>query len=195
MNLIIRCKFATSYLRAFTFEIQELSDVVIGKDDVFIEASEDEVNKVRPAIYKLLSKDFDELLYKYLHASLIHYNADHDADDIINTTIDRIKDKYSIESKLVHQRVYLEANEELYFEISLNIDSRSEFMLDRDDLYEFKSLVLERMFKKLFINRAILHSGVISDDNGLELIVSFSAVVKFNDTITTAHLFAEQEVN
>ena len=195
MKLTLRCKFATSYLRTFTFEVQELSDVVISKDDVFIEASESEVDKVKPAIYKLLSKDFDLVLHKYLKACVMNYNADGDADKIVNETIDDLKEKYSIDFTLADQLVFLNSDNELYFQVMFRTGSRSEFQLDQDDLYTFKTRVLEEMFKKLFTNRAILHSGTICDDKGTELIASFSVALAFQDVLTTAHLFAEQEVN
>lgn len=194
MKLILRCKFATSYLRTFTFEVQELSDVVIGKDDVFIEASESEVDKVTPAIYKLLSKDFDLVLHKYLNASVANYNSDGAVDALIDNLIRDLKEKYSIDFTLADQHVRLDFDNEFHFEVTLRAGSRSEFQLDQDDLYEFKTQVLNNIFKPLLTTHAVLHSGTICDDKGTELIASFSVALAFQDALTTAHLFVEQEV-
>ena len=127
MKLTLRCKFATSYLRTFTFEVQELSDVVIGRDDVFIEASESEVDKVKPAIYKLLSKDFDLVLHKYLNASVANYNSDGAVDTLIDNLIRDLKEKYSIDFTLADQHVRLDFDNEFHFEVALRAGSRSEF--------------------------------------------------------------------
>ena len=194
MKLTLRCKFATSYLRTFTFEVQELSDVTIGTNGTFAEASDEEVAVLAPRIHKILSKDFDVILHKYLNASVANYNADGAADKLIDNLISDLKEKYSISFELADQHVYLDVDNEFHFEVTLRAGSRSEFQLDQDDLYEFKNHVLNDIFKPLLTTHAVLHTGVIELENE-EKIVGFSVALAFKDAITTAHLFAEQEVN
>ena len=97
MKLTLRCKFATSYLRTFTFEVQELSDVTIGTNGTFVEASDEEVAALAPHIHKILSKDFDAILHKYLNASVANYNADGAADKLIDELTSNLNEKYVID--------------------------------------------------------------------------------------------------
>lgn len=90
--------------------------------------------------------------------------------------------------------MYLDTDNEFHFEVTLRAGSRSEFQLDQDDLYEFKNHVLNDIFKPLLTTHAVLHTGVIELEND-ETIIGFSVALAFKDAITTAHLFAEQEVN
>jgi len=174
--------------------VQELSDVTIGTNGTFAEASDEEVAALAPHIHKILSKDFDVILHKYLNASVANYNADGAADKLIDNLINDLKEKHSISFELADQHVYLDADNEFHFEVTLRAGSRSEFQLDQDDLYEFKTHVLNDIFKPLLTTRAVLHTGVI-EFNDEEHVVGFSVALEFKDTITTAHLFAEQEVN
>lgn len=194
MKLTLRCKFATSYLRTFTFEVQELSDVTIGTNGTFVEASDEEVAALAPHIHKILSKDFDVILHKYLNASVANYNSDGAVDRLIDNLINTLKEKYSIDFTLADQHVRLDFDNEFHFEVTLRAGSRSEFQLDQDELYEFKNHVLNDIFKPLLTTHAVLHTGVIELENE-EKIVGFSVALAFKDAITTAHLFAEQEVN
>lgn len=194
MKLTLRCKFATSYLRTFTFEVQELSDVTIGTNGTFAEVSDEEVAALAPHIHKILSKDFDVILHKYLNASVANYNADGAADKLIDELTSNLNEKYAIDFSLADQHVYLDTDNEFHFEVTLRAGSRSEFQLDQDDLYEFKTHVLNDIFKPLLTARAVLHTGVIELENE-EKIIGFSVALAFKDAITTAHLFAEQEVN
>ena len=193
MKLTLRCKFATSYLRQFTFEIQELSDVTIGTNGTFAEASDEEVAALAPHVYKLLSKDFDLILHKYLNASVRNYNADGAADELIDHLIRDLKEKYSIDFELADQHVYLDIDNEFHFEVTLRAGSRSEFQLDQDDLYDFKTRVVNGIFKPLLTTHAVLHTGIVELENE-EKIIGFSVALAFKDEITTAHLFVEQEV-
>ena len=105
-----------------------------------------------------------------------------------------LNEKYAIDFSLADQHVYLDADNEFHFEVTLRAGSRSEFQLDQDDLYEFKNHVLNDIFKPLLTTHAVLHTGVIDLENE-EKIIGFSVALAFKDAITTAHLFAEQEVN
>ena len=105
-----------------------------------------------------------------------------------------LKEKYSIDFSLADQHVYLDVDNEFHFEVTLRAGSRSEFQLDQDELYEFKNHVLNDIFKPLLTTHAVLHTRVIELENE-EKIVGFSVALAFQDVLTTAHLFAEQEVN
>ena len=194
MKLTLRCKFATSYLRQFTFEVQELSDVTIATNGTFAEASDEEVAVLAPHIYKILSKDFDVILHKYLNASVANYNSDGAVDTLIDNLIRDLKEKYSIDFTLADQHVRLDFDNEFHFEVTLRAGSRSEFQLDQDDLYECKTQVLNDIFKPLLTTHAVLHTGTVELDNE-ERVIGFAVALEFKDTITTAHLFVEQEVS